>query len=50
MRNALAAFGDRGGAHHHPLPDGGDEAPDFVAGEVDTKFLERWMAERRGLA
>jgi acetyl-CoA carboxylase biotin carboxylase subunit len=22
--------------------------PDFVAGEVDTKFLERWMAERAG--
>jgi acetyl-CoA carboxylase biotin carboxylase subunit len=22
--------------------------PDFVAGQVDTKFLERWMAERAG--
>ena len=22
--------------------------PDFIAGEVDTKFLERWMAERAG--
>jgi acetyl-CoA carboxylase biotin carboxylase subunit len=23
--------------------------PDFIAGEVDTKFLERWMAERAGV-
>ncbi|HEU0014016.1 MAG TPA: carbamoyl phosphate synthase, partial [Longimicrobium sp.] len=22
--------------------------PDFIAGQVDTKFLERWMAERAG--
>jgi acetyl-CoA carboxylase, biotin carboxylase subunit len=29
------------GAHDHPLPDGGLDHPDFVAGEVDTKFLER---------
>jgi acetyl-CoA carboxylase biotin carboxylase subunit len=46
MRHSLASFVVEGVHTTIPFLQGVMEHPGFVAGEVDTKFLERLMAER----
>ena len=46
MRNALSTFVVEGVHTTIPFLQGMMDEPEFVAGEVDTKFLERLLAER----
>ncbi|MBV9772441.1 MAG: acetyl-CoA carboxylase biotin carboxylase subunit [Gemmatimonadetes bacterium] len=46
MRNALATFVVEGVHTTIPFLLEVMDSPEFVAGEVDTKFLERWFSER----
>ncbi len=48
MRHSLAGFVIEGVHTTIPFLLQVMDHPGFVAGEVDTKFLERWMAERAG--
>ncbi len=48
MRHSLAGFVIEGVHTTIPFLLQVMDHPTFVAGEVDTKFLERWMAERAG--
>ncbi|HYW06022.1 MAG TPA: acetyl-CoA carboxylase biotin carboxylase subunit [Longimicrobium sp.] len=48
MRHSLASFVIEGVHTTIPFLLQVMDHPDFVSGEVDTKFLERWMAERAG--
>ena len=48
MRNALATFVIEGVHTTIPFLREVMDHPDFVTGEVDTKFLERWTQERAG--
>jgi acetyl-CoA carboxylase, biotin carboxylase subunit len=49
MRNALATFVIEGVHTTIPFLREVMDNPQFMAGEVDTKFIERWMAERAGV-
>ena len=48
MRHSLASFVIEGVHTTIPFLLQVMDHPDFVSGEIDTKFLERWMAERAG--
>jgi len=48
MRHSLAGFVIEGVHTTIPFLLQVMDNPSFVAGDVDTKFLERWMAERAG--
>ncbi len=48
MRHSLAGFVIEGVHTTIPFLLQVMDHPGFIAGEVDTKFLERWMAERAG--
>jgi len=49
MRNALSTFVIEGVHTTIPFLREVMDHPNFVAGDVDTKFLERWTAERAGV-
>ena len=49
MRNALATFVIEGVHTTIPFLREVMDHPNFVAGDVDTKFLERWTQERAGV-